>query len=164
MILKFSRKGFSLVELVVALSIVALVAVIAMASLTTIQQNGRDTQRISDLRMLQSALQQYYANENHYPDSLTLTAGAALTNCTGIATGCTVTRTYLSRTPVDPSGAADPYCYTSNRSVTVATACTTSGMEGTCHYYELCARLENPSGAAATCTCDAQNNFEVNPL
>lgn len=159
-----TQKAFSLIELMVTISIVAVMAAVGLVTFSTVQRTGRDAQRKSDLRMLQSAIQQFYADFNHYPNVLTLTAGAPLNNCTG--EGCSsVTKTYLSTTPRDPiSGTTDPYCYTSfQTSASGALSCAAANF-GTCHYYELCARLENPSGTAATCTCDAQNNFRITPL
>lgn len=160
---KMRQRAFSLVELMVVVSIIAVVAGVGLVSVSRIQRSSRDTQRQSDLRAIQSALQQYYANEQHYPDSMALNGNAPLNNCTGL-TGCTPIRTYMQRTPTDPvAGTGDPYCYTATRSVTNTATCS-GGTAGTCHYYELCARLENSSAAGGICTCDAQNNFEVNPL
>lgn len=157
--------GFSLVELMVVIAIIGIVSAIAIGSIGAIQKNSRDTQRIADLSNLRSALQQFYADRHYYPDSLTLTGGAALTNCSGVAGCTTVTRTYLKNTPVDPvTGTTTPYRYCSQRSSTNTADCATSS-NGQCHYYALCATLENP-GTTATCSCaaPATGNYQVNPL
>jgi prepilin-type N-terminal cleavage/methylation domain-containing protein len=153
------QAAFSLIELLVAISIVAVITAVGINSFSGLQKSGRDTQRQADLRMLQSALQQYYANENHYPDTLVLTAGAALS-----ASG----RTYLQSTPKDPvAGTTTPYCYTSYLNVgrTDSASTCTSSNSGLCHFYKLDAKLENGSGNI-TCTSSlvAGYNFEVTPL
>lgn len=163
-----THRGFSLIELMVAIAIIAVISSVALSSFSAIQRQGRDTQRQSDLRALQLALQQYYANESHFPDALTLTSGAALTNCTGIVSGCTVTRIYLGVTPADPvTGTGTPYCYTSLTSALVgATACVTGqASESTCHYYALHAKLENPPTGSGSFTCNSLNyDLRVTPL
>lgn len=165
--LKFikTQGGFSLIELLVVISIIGLVTGVGASFVSSIQRNTRDAQREADLRVLQSALQQYYANENFYPDNLTvpLGNGSAITNCTGRSgVSCTVTRTYLSQTPKDPvSNTTTPYCYKAQVSIADGTSCTT-GNSGKCHFYTLCANLENPSNASA-CSCGA-GNFSVTPL
>lgn len=160
---KLSQNAFSLVELMITIGIIALVAAAALGSVSAIQKSSRDTQRKADLNTIKSALQQYYANENHYPDSLVLTAGAAINSCTGLS-GCTnPTRTYLSTTPKDPTGVA-AYYYCSQTSVTNTAACS-GGTSGQCHYYALCATLENPN-STTSCTCGGttSGNVILNPL
>lgn len=152
----FAGGGFSLVELMVVISIIAVVSMAAFSSLNAIQSKGRDTQRQADLRTIQSALQQYYASENHYPDTMTLNNGAAFS-----ANG----RTYLTSTPKDPvSGTSTPYCYISLRSSQAGASSCESATPGECHYYELYANLENSAGASSY-TCNSVNyNFKISTL
>lgn len=150
---KIGKNGFSLVELLVVISIIGLVTGIGASFVSSVQRNTRDAQREADLRILQSALQQYYANENHYPDSLILTNGSPLSSSG---------RTYLQNTPKDPIlGTTTPYCYKSQKTITDTSSCD-SLSTGKCHFYVLCATLENP-GTPATCSCGT-GNFTVSPL
>ena len=160
-------RGFSLVELMVVIAIIGVVSAVAASSVSVIQKNSRDAQRISDLNAIKVALQQFYADQHFYPDTLTLTGGVQLDNCSGNP-GCpptTVTKVYMRNTPADPVvGTATPYRYCSMRSATNTTSCA-SATPGQCHYFALCATRENPTGST-TCSCasPATGNTQVTPL
>lgn len=152
------KKGFSLVEIMVVISIIGILSGLSLGFVGTIQKNTRDAQRESDLRVLQSAIQQFYADQNYYPNDLRtqLLNGSALTNPNG-------SKTYLSQTPKDPNAPSTTYCYTSQlSSLSTGTSCA-SANSGMCHFYELCAELENTPGIA-TCACNTAAHFKVTPL
>lgn len=164
MFVKISQKAFSLVELLITIAIIAVIAAASLGSLGAIQRNSRDAQRESDLRLIQGALQQYYADVNKFPNSLVthLANGSPLTNCSGRATPCSVSKTYLSKLPKDPLGS--PYYYRAYTNI-IDNNCGFSGggetgtESGTCHKYILCAKLENPS-SGGTCH-DSNYNFQI---
>ena len=56
--------GFTLIELLVVISIIGILAALALVSYTSAQKQARDTQRKSDLRQYQTALESY-ANKNN---------------------------------------------------------------------------------------------------
>lgn len=82
--------GFTLLELVITIGIIAVLSVVAVVNLSGVQQNTRDVKRQSDLRLIQGALEQYYADQHNYPTAL----GANLTSGS---------RTYLNQVPSDPN-------------------------------------------------------------
>lgn len=100
--------GFTLIELLVVITILAILAMIGLTTYGTFLKSGRDTKRQADLSSLQSALEQYNADQKFYPSSIT-TFGTALTNCTGAPTPCTVSKTYLNQTPTDPGATSYTY-------------------------------------------------------
>lgn len=55
------RKGFTLLELLVVISIIAILITIGLTSFTTSQKKGRDAKRKSDIKDVQNALEQYYS-------------------------------------------------------------------------------------------------------
>lgn len=65
-----SEKGFTLVELLVVIAIIAILIVLILVALNVARQRARDSQRQTDLRSVQTALE-IYASENNglYPDA-----------------------------------------------------------------------------------------------
>lgn len=64
-------QGFTLVEMLVVIGILALLAGLVIATLNPIAQfqKGRDAERKSDLSQIQKALEQYYQDTGSYPAS-----------------------------------------------------------------------------------------------
>lgn len=60
------HKGFTLVELMVVISIIALLTVVVMFSVSAARSKGRDAQRISDLKTVAVALELYHAKYGTY--------------------------------------------------------------------------------------------------
>jgi prepilin-type N-terminal cleavage/methylation domain-containing protein len=62
------KKGFSLLELLVVIGIIAILLAIGAASYSTVQRKSRDAKRRGDLKVLQQSAEQYYATcGNLYP-------------------------------------------------------------------------------------------------
>jgi prepilin-type N-terminal cleavage/methylation domain-containing protein len=69
------RKGFTLLELLIVISIIGILVTIAAASYTSSQQKARNSRRMSDMKSIQNAAEQYYAaNSNVYPNAPTAVA------------------------------------------------------------------------------------------
>jgi prepilin-type N-terminal cleavage/methylation domain-containing protein len=62
-----SRKGFTLVELLVVMSIMAILAAIILANMSSAAKRGRDAERQADLRNLQTAIEAYKHRNGKYP-------------------------------------------------------------------------------------------------
>jgi len=54
-------KGFTLLEMLIVLGIIATLIAIASISYSTAQKKSRDSRRKSDLKIVQNALEQYYS-------------------------------------------------------------------------------------------------------
>ena len=62
------NNGFTLVELLISISIIAVLSVVLSISFSNAQKQGRDQRRISDMKAIQNAAEQYYLlNNNRYP-------------------------------------------------------------------------------------------------
>lgn len=121
------KNGFTLLELLVVIGIIAILVSLAAVAYSTAQKSTRDSRRKSDLKAVQNALEQYYSASGFaYP---------ATGTCDEI-----LSTTYLENgtRPADPG--TDPYTY----------VCSVTA-------YCVCAKLERTGGNAtnqsATTAC-----------
>lgn len=142
-------RGFTLIELLVTVSIIAVLSAIGLVVYSSVLKQGRDSKRQSDLRSIQSALEQYFADQLYYPTSITY--GNALSGGG---------KTYLNTTPSDPTG--DPQ-YSYAPSTSSGSACDNSSTATFCTKYCLYAKLENSTPGTGNCTATGSYNFAVTP-
>jgi len=120
-------KGFTLLELLVVISIIGILLGIGSVSFSTAQKKGRDSRRQGDMTAIQKSLEEYYALTNGYPASVT--SGGSITY---------LTNTLMNLVPYDPKNSGTyVYTYTVDAPA-VKTA------------YCLCAIVENASAANAS--------------
>lgn len=76
-----NKKGFTLIEVLIVVSIIGLLASAVLVGLGGFRSRGRDARRITDLKSLQNGLELYYARSNAYPVALgdLITAGIGVT-------------------------------------------------------------------------------------
>lgn len=85
------KKGFTLVEILVVIAIMLILLGIVLESITSAQAKTRDNKRISDIKSLQLALEQFFDANNQYPSSLDDTINGGLAPA------------YIPNIPTDPS-------------------------------------------------------------
>ncbi len=97
-----SVHGFTLIELLITISIIAILSAIGMIAYSAVLKQGRDAKRHSDLRTIQSALEQYHSDQGSYPIS-----GGSCSDNGHLISGCpfkdpTGNKTYINIVPNDP--------------------------------------------------------------
>jgi len=65
--MKISKSGFTIVELLIVVVVIAILAAISIVAYSSIQQRARDSQRMSDIKTLAKALELYHADHGVYP-------------------------------------------------------------------------------------------------
>lgn len=142
-------RGFTLIELLVTVSIIAVLSAIGLVVYSSVLKQGRDSKRQSDLRSIQSALEQYFADQFYYPSAITF-------NDEALSGGG---KTYLNTIPSDPT--SDPQ-YSYVPSTSSGSACDNSSTATFCTKYCLYAKLENSTPGTGNCTATGYN-FAVTP-
>ena len=103
--LKNLKKGFTLVELLVVITIIAILSVTAYVALSGQTVKARDAKRKDDLAAVQTALELYFVKNTSYPATLDDTNAAT-------SDGTDLVPTYMPSIPKDPGNAGHAYSYT----------------------------------------------------
>ncbi len=97
-----SQSGFTLIELLIVIVIIGILGAIFVSNYLGVRQRGRDSQRKSNLRQIQAALELYRYDQGSYP--------TALLNCPVVTptylgdSACTAGTVYMQKIPTDPQG------------------------------------------------------------
>ena len=67
---KHSAKGFTLIEILIVVSIIGVLSSLTLLGLGSFRASGRDVKRVTDLRQITNALELYYAKTGNYPATL----------------------------------------------------------------------------------------------
>ncbi len=108
------QTGFTIVELLIVIVVIAVLAAISIVAYNGIQTRARDNIRYADAKVIMKALELYKADNGTYPTT-DATAIANTPSCTSMATGYSysyatddtwmkklVTGKYLSKAPTPP--------------------------------------------------------------
>jgi len=143
-------KFFTLIELLIVISVIGIIISISFVSFSNVRQKGRDTKRIADIKLIQKSLEDYYRDEGLYPAALT--PGQSLV-------GSSSTITYTQIIPQNPTPRNDGAC--PNNEYVYETAAT-----GTSYKIEFC--LSEPTAqltAGSKCaTPQGILNESCNPI
>lgn len=158
-----ASRGFSLIELLVAMAIVGVLVTIAAFGIRGARETARDARRETDLQNIKTSLEFFNSDCGYYP---TPTSGDAIPEpligevdpATDPGTTCSTGNTYMADVPEDPQPTIKEYYYFRSPSGTS---------------YVLCAALEDPSDSlddpitctgASDCGADVPCNLEIRGL
>jgi len=153
------ERGFTLLELLIAVAILGLLASIISAPIMASRQRSRDAKRLEDFRVIRDALEMYQNDHGSYPPA------PCGWNCNGYFYSCVSSgaaawsnfATYLTpyisgEVPIDPintpnrppwSIADEGYCYAYGNVANPGVGPVPGGIKE--HTYDLTARLETPN-------------------
>ncbi len=113
---KFDTKGFSLIELLVVMGILAVLTAFLMVNVAAGRVRARDAVRKSDFEGIKKALRIYYNDYQSYPAALSgemLACGDGNDPCDWSGPFSTINSEYMKRLPQDPSNSGvNVYMYT----------------------------------------------------
>lgn len=113
-----SKRGFTLIELMVSIAIIAILAAVGLVVYSTAQKTGRVSKRLQDLGAIRTAIELFRSTNGFYPSLPTGTASAGTFVCVDALVGpSSLDPTYITAVPNDPiqSGNTNCYQYTSNQ-------------------------------------------------
>jgi prepilin-type N-terminal cleavage/methylation domain-containing protein len=107
------KRGFTLIEILIVVAIIAILASVVLVGLGPTQQAGRDARRLSDLRNTQNALELYFNKCGYYPGAAQATspcgAYSAAANWAALSTAITGSSIGVNTVPNDPSSGRQYY-------------------------------------------------------
>ena len=97
------KNAFTLVELLVVISIMSILTMITVSQFTSARIRSRDVARKADLNSLSKALQNYYADYGLFPDQDEIVWGGEFSDATGYV--------YMKVVPRENTTEMSEYCY-----------------------------------------------------
>jgi general secretion pathway protein G len=131
--MKKNKKGFTFIEILVVITIIALLSTVAVVSYRSAQTKARDNKRKSDLEQVRAALEMYRSDEGIYP-------AGNWSAMTGLLTG------YMNNIPTDPRGYSYYYTRPTETSYQI------------CAYFE---NEGNGADCGDSCAAPANCNYSV---
>jgi general secretion pathway protein G len=141
-----SKKGFTLIEILVAATIIVMLAAGAMTAYSSINKKSRDSRRLSDVEQMRSALEMYRADNGSYP----IVASGAYIYASGsfnsTLSTALVTPGYLPKLPREPKQ-TNEYYYDSDAT-------------GSTYTLEVCTEaLQTNQSCTSTLTCTGLSSY-----
>ncbi len=113
----FKHKAFTMIEMIVVISVILILTAFAIYSLGPARAKSRDSRRITDANLLMNALDQYYTSNlrtyptQELPDTTETKYYAVEVNKDSFLADSATLVNYLSEIPEDPIGGEYRYVY-----------------------------------------------------
>jgi prepilin-type N-terminal cleavage/methylation domain-containing protein len=121
MTIKNQRQGFTLIEILIVVAIIAILASVVLVGLGPTQQSGRDARRLSDLHEVQNGLELYYNKCGYYPgtaaagNTCPAASNAATAGYADMSAALIGSNLDITQVPVDPTNSGTHvYSYFTN--------------------------------------------------
>lgn len=175
------QRGFTLIEILVSIAIVAILTTIAISTYSNAQKIARDGKRKSDLNAIATALEIYKSRNGRYPCSGTQGYQNGTSNPTWLTDNVDPTNSlcdgtkpfntsYINQLPTDPSctsgSCGNPVLDSNAKNYTYWT--TSCGSYPAGQFYFLATKLENANDSqrfavAAPKWCDGSTMIDLDP-
>lgn len=74
------KKGFTLIEILAVLAVIGILSMVVLAALGSIRSKSRDAERASDVKLLDGALEAFFATCYYYPATLSVLSDVSSCN------------------------------------------------------------------------------------
>lgn len=71
--IKKMQSGFTIIELMIVIAVIGILSFITISNYVGVQGKGRDATRLSDINNIKDKLEEYYNENNGYPNTFTAT-------------------------------------------------------------------------------------------
>ncbi len=123
--------GFTLIELLITMSIIAILSAIGLIAYSNFLKTSRDSRRQSDLKLIQSALEDFHSDQLYYPAAGTGSCsdpdhpdGLFRNNCPLSIETRGTKKVYLNKVPKDPLSSSPDYVYVAGPTNCSGPSCT----------------------------------------
>ncbi|MDD2823306.1 MAG: type II secretion system protein [Candidatus Daviesbacteria bacterium] len=137
------KRGFTVIELLVVISILAIMATVGFAVYSGVTAKVRDGQRIKDLQVVKQALELYRSDEHKYP----ATGDLNLADITAPLDSDDGSRIYLSQIPIDINP-NKRYFYAAT-----PVSCNNTSQATACTGFVLCAKKDGSESTYTNIDC-----------
>ena len=133
------KKGFTLVELLIVIIIIAVLAAIAIPKFSSSSLRSKESSLRANLKLVRNAIDLFRADTGAFPATMAGLTASTTSGLNAAAATCTIAATdwrgpYLQAVPVDPvSGSAMTYGTSATDVGTVKSSATGNGLDGTAY-------------------------------
>lgn len=121
------QAAFTLIELLVVIAIIGILATTVLASLSDARAAARDTERLSDMRQIRTALELFYLQNQRYPNT-SIDGIDPLGEFIGVGAPIDdVLRPFIDQVPADPLHDGTVYFYSYDPTHYIDLDCTLPG-------------------------------------
>lgn len=106
-----TKSGFTLVELLIVIVVIAILAAVTIVAYNGVQAKAQDSARVSDMTTIEKALELYYIDNGNYPNYTNYTPGSTKINSSWSTTAdgswqnlLNVLKPYAQNLPTAPPG------------------------------------------------------------